>query len=404
MNAPEWQGRPAGVAPPAEPANTPLLLALAAANFAIGMGAFGVIGLLTPVAAGFDLTPSAAGWMMSLYALVYAIASPVLVALTGRIDRAGILVGGLALFGLGAAAAALAPDFPSLLAARAVMAVGGGFITPVSAAIGVALSPPAQRGRALALVFGGITLAQAVGVPACAWLGYALGWRSAFALAALLAALCAVLLYRQVPRGLTVPRTTLASLGTVLATPLLVLALGFTVLFLGGAYVLYTFLGPFAEARYGLGRDGVTGLLLVFGGGAVVGNMLGGWLADRIGPQRCLAVLGVAQGGLALALTLLPLSQAGLFVLVGLWSVAGWAFSVPQQLRLAGLAPALTPVLFALNAAAIYLGGALGASVGGAVLRGPGFWALGPAGAVLVGLGLVSLAVVARLRRRQSPG
>jgi MFS family permease len=140
-----------------------ILALLAAANFVAGMGALGVVGLVGPVGLAFDRPPSEAGWMMSLYALVYAVAAPGLVSLTGGLDRARVLSVGLCLFGGGALAAGLAQGFVPLLTARATMAVGGALITPVAASIGVALSPPERRGRALALVFSGLTLAQALG-------------------------------------------------------------------------------------------------------------------------------------------------------------------------------------------------------------------------------------------------
>lgn len=379
--------------------NRSLLYLLACANFAVGVGAFGVIGLLTPVAGAFTLTPSEAGAMMSLYALVYAVSSPLLIALTGAADRSRVLVGGLILFAAGAAIAALASTFGSVLAARALMAIGGGLITPVTASIGVAVTPAAHRGKALATILGGLTLAQAIGVPFCAWIGYAFGWRVAFAFVAAMTLACCAMLYRMAPRALSVPRTTLATLGRVLASPRLVLAISFTAFFLGGAYAFYTFLAPYAEARYALGRDGVTALLAVFGVGAVVGNMIGGWLTDRIGPVRTLALLGCAQTLALIPMTLLPLPPLGLGALIALWSCACWAFMVPQQARLVALAAPLTPVLFALNAAAIYLGGSIGSIAGGNALRHLGYAALGPAGAILVALALLSLFIVARMAR-----
>jgi len=374
-----------------------VLLLLAAANFAAGMGALGVVGLVGPVGLAFARPPAEAAWMMSLYALVYAVAAPGLVSLTGALDRARVLVAGLVLFGGGALAAGLAPGFVPLLIARAVMAVGGALITPVAASIGVALTPPALRGRALSLVFSGLTLAQALGVPACAWLGYAFGWRIAFFVVAGLALPLAGLVAGALPRGIAVPRVGLRTLGTALATPLLLLALSFTILFLGGAYAFHTFLGPYAEARHGLGRDGVTGLLFAAGLGAVLGNLLAGWLADRLGPVRTLALLGLSQALILLPLTLFHAPVPVLFLGVVLWSMVGWAFGVPQQLRLATLAPAMTPVLFALNAACIYAGASLGGVAGGAALARFGEPALGPTGAVLSLLAVLSLPVVARL-------
>lgn len=376
-----------------------LLGLLAAANFVIGMGAFVVIGVLSPLAAALHISKAEAGWLMTVYAIVYAISSPLLVALTGRQARERVLLAGLALFGGGALLAFAAPNLPLLLLARALMAVGGGLVTPVAASVGVAAAPPEQRGRALATVFGGLTLAQVLGVPVGAWLGYRFGWPAAFAVVAMLAGLCALLLARALPRGVQVPPTSLATLAQVLATPRLLLALAFTSLFVGGLYTLYTFLAPLIEQRLGLGRDGVTALLLLFGAGAVLGNALGGWLSDRLGPTRSLLLLASTQ---LLLMPLLSQWASGLLVfapLLALWSVFAWSFMVPQQARLVQLDAARTPVLFALNAAALYLGSSLGSLLGGWVLAGHGgFPALGCAGALMMLGALVSLAAVARLQ------
>lgn len=363
---------------------------LALANFVIGMGAFVVVGVLSPLADAFGVTRPEAGALMSVYAATYAVASPLLVAATGRLDRRRLLSLGLALFGLGALAAALAPSFALLLAARALMALGGGLVTPVAASIGVALAGPGQQGRALSIVFGGLTLAQVLGVPAGAWLGYAFGWQAAFAVVAALSLLGVAAIAWALPAGIAVPVASLASLGAVLRSGRLMLAIAFTALFIGALYVCYTFLAPLLETLYGLSRDGVTGMLLLFGLGAVVGNAMGGRLTDRIGPRKTLVLLCLAQGLLMPALTLPTWPLAVVGALIGVWSMFGWSFMVPQQARLAALDPPRLPVLFALNASAIYVGATLGSSLGGVVFKSLGLHALGLFGAALALLGLAS--------------
>ncbi|WP_457322633.1 MFS transporter [Roseateles sp. P5_E11] len=365
---------------------------LALANFAIGMGAFVVVGVLSPVALAFGVDRAQAGALMSVYAGTYAVASPLLVAATGRLDRRRLMSIGLALFALGAVMAALAPSFALLLAARAVMALGGGLVTPVAASVGVALAGPGQQGRALAIVFGGLTLAQVLGIPAGAWLGYALGWQAAFVVVAVLTLLSLAAMVVALPAGIAVPVASLKSLGAVLRSGRLMGAVAFTALFIGALYVCYTFVAPLLESVYGLSRDGVTGMLLLFGLGAVAGNAMGGRLTDRIGSRRTLVLLCLAQCLLMPALTLPTWPLAVMGALVFTWSVFGWSFMVPQQARLAALDPARLPVLFALNASAIYVGATLGASVGGMVLKGLGLHALGLFGAALALLGLASLA------------
>jgi predicted MFS family arabinose efflux permease len=364
---------------------------LALANFAVGMGAFVVIGILTPVAADLGITKAQAGSLLTVYAVVYAISSPLLVAVTGRVDRTWALVGGMATFSAGAAVAALSGSLQAVLAARCVMAVGAGIVTPVAASVGVALVGAEGRGRALAIVFGGLTLAQALGVPLGAWLGYAYGWRTAFGVVVVLGVVSAIACAARLHRGIRVPVATLASLAGVLTSVRQSVAVAFTALFIGALYVVYTFLAPFLESRFQLGRDGVTVMLAIFGAGAVVGNSAGGLLTDRIGPQRTLLLLCMAQLVLLPALTLVPMPMTPFAALVALWSVCSWSFMVPQQARLALLAPDRVPVLFALNAAAIYVGGSMGSALGGATLQGYAYTLLGPVGAGLALLALGSL-------------
>jgi predicted MFS family arabinose efflux permease len=166
---------------------------------------------------------------------------------------------------------------------------------------------------------------------------------------------------------------------------------GFTALYIGGLYVLYTYLAAFAETRYQLGRDGVTAILGVFGVGAVIGNAVGGLLTDRIGPQKTLILLCLSQLILLPAISLLPLNIVAFGLLVSVWSMCSWSFMVPQQARLAQLAPSRMPVLFALNASAIYVGSSFGSALGGVTLKAQGFAWLGPVGAVLALVALASL-------------
>lgn len=375
---------------------------LAFANFVIGMGAFVVIGVLSPVAIAFGVDKAQAGWLMTAYALVYALTSPVLVAHFGHIDKARLVTMGLGIFMVGAFVCAAAPTFEVLALGRMAMALGGGLVTPTAATIGVAISKPEARGGALATVFGGLTLAQVVGVPVGAWLGYALGWRVAFELVVVLALACALLMHRTLPRGIDAPKASLTTLADVLRTPHLLSAVAFTALFIGGIYVVYTYIAALIEARLGFGRDGITAMLLLFGAGAVAGNALGGFLTDRIGPVRTLLLLCLAQMVLMPLVSFVDAGVVALAAAIGLWSVFAWSFMAPQQTRLAGIDPKRTPVLFALNAAAIYLGGSLGSLAGGQTLRFADFDALGPIGAAVVVGAAISLWLTERLRPSDS--
>jgi MFS transporter, DHA1 family, inner membrane transport protein len=378
-----------------------LLLVLGALNFIVGMGAFVVVGVMTTVADAMQISKATAGWTLTIYAIVYAITSPILISVTGQFDRQRIVLVGIVVFLCGSVTCGLATDFPILLVGRAMMAVGGGLVTPVTASLGVALVAPSERGRALAIVFGGLTLAQVTGVPVGAWLGYAYGWSSAFFAVAILAAFGLLAVMFLVPSGIPVPRTSLATLGSVLLTLKLLIAILFTAFFVGGLYTVYTFLVPFLESRFALGRDGVTVFLTVFGIGAVVGNSVGGFLTDRIGTTKTLAIVAVSQLILMPILTIIPMTIYLTGLMIGLWSIFAWSFNVPQQVRLASLDGPRTPVLLSLNAAAIYVGGSVGSLVGGQVLQQGGVEKLGLGGAALVGIALFSLSLTDVLKTRK---
>jgi MFS transporter, DHA1 family, inner membrane transport protein len=378
-----------------------VLLLLAFANFVIGIGAFVVVGVLSPIAGAFDISKAEAGWVMTAYGLFYAISSPLLVALTGAVDRALLIFAGLLIFLCGALLACAAPSFDILLLARAVMAMGAGLVTPVAASIGAALVVPEHRGRALATIFGGFTLAQVFGVPAGAWLGYSFGWRTAFWVVAALSAVAAAVLFKLAPRKLKIPATSLKTLGEVLATPRLIIAICLTAFFFGALYALYTYLAAFLEVRHGLARNGVTMALTIFGVAAVIGNAVGGVLTDGIGPARTLIILCVAECVIMPFLTLVAMPLFATLATLAVWSVFSFAFMAAQQARLVALDVERTSTLFALNASALYLGGSIGTVLGGEALKAAGVAALGPVGAALALAGLGSMAVVAQLSDRR---
>ncbi len=367
---------------------TGLLPVLALANFAIGIGAFVVVGTLSPLAADLGLSHAEAGMVMSVYAVAYAIGSPLAVALTGGIDRRSVVLAGMTIFLAATILSALAPNAAILLAARALGALGAGMVTPVAAAIAVAVSPPERRGAALATVFIGFPLAMIAGIPAGSFIGYTAGWRATFWLVVVVSTAALVSILLRVPHIERGPITTLSGLGRTLASPALMTAVLITASMMTAVWILFTYLAPLLEHRMGYGRDGVTLLLVIYGSGAVLGNMIGGKLTDRIGSNRSLVLVAAANALVLPLFSFLPLPNVAVAALAFAWGVVGWAFMVPQQSRLVAIAPDSQNISLALNAAAIYVGTALGAAAGGVILSRLGLNALGWSG------GLAALGVV----------
>lgn len=374
----------------------PVTAILMATNFVIGMGGFMVVGLLIPVAEDLRLTKAGAGWLMTAYALGYAILSPVLVSVTGTIGRRRILAFGLGIFATAAVICAVAPGPGVLMAARILAAAGAGLVTPVAAAVAAGLSPPERRARALALVFSGMTLAQVIGVPAGGWLAYTFGWRSAFLTVAALSLPALWLIWTRIPAGLSFAPVSLDDLGRMLRHGPRMMAIGFTAMFMAAIYVPYTYLSPLLDQTMGYGRDGIAIALIIFGVGAVIGNLAGGAVSDRIGPERTLTVLALSQMVIMPMFSLFPMPDWAVLSLLVLWAVFGFSFMAAQQVRLISIDPPQAPVFLALNAAAIYVGAAIGSAIGGAVITQSGLSALGVAGGVIALTSLVLLKTTPR--------
>ena len=180
---------------------------LALAAFAIGTEAFVIAGLLPAIAGDLQISVAAAGQLVTAYALTYAIGSPIIAVTLNNMDRRAVLTLALAGFIAGNLLAVVATGFPLLLVSRMLMALGAGLCMPTALGVSVAVASPERRGRAVALVTAGMTVATVVGVPLGTLVGHLFGWRATFVLVALLGAVALTGLFLGLPRGLPKPRT-----------------------------------------------------------------------------------------------------------------------------------------------------------------------------------------------------
>ncbi|MEV6796993.1 MFS transporter [Micromonospora rifamycinica] len=377
-------------------------LILATGTFAVGTDAFVVAGLLPDLAAELRVSTAAAGQSVTVFAISYAILAPVLSTVTARLPRRTLLVAALLVLAAGNLVSAVADTLPVLVAGRIVAAAGAAAYTPNAGAVAASLVSPTLRGRALAVVIGGLTVATALGVPLGGLTARWLGWRAALTAVALLASAVAVAVRLAMPALPGGPAVPLRARSAALRRPAVLTVLPLTVIGMAACYTVYAFAVPTLGA---LGVDAyrVNLMLLLYGLGAVAGTVTSGYATDRWGAVPVLAVgyatMAVALGGLgALSVTgSAPMPLVGLLV-VG-WGAASWCQTPAQQHRLITAAPQQAPLVVSLNSSAIYLGIALGTTAGGAALATgvPAMYALGVAGA------LVALLVLHLGRQRRRP-
>ncbi|UPK36728.1 MFS transporter [Bradyrhizobium sp. 186] len=345
---------------------------LALAAFAIGTEGFVIAGLLPMIATDLGISVSAAGQLVTAYALTYAVGSPILAVTLNNVDRRTLLALALSTFIAGNLVAVAASGYALLLASRMLMALGAGLCMPTALAVSVAIASPERRGRAVALVTSGLTVATVVGVPLGNLVGSLFGWRATFAMVALLGAVALAGLLFGLPRGLPKSTASLAERLAVARHGNVLIALLITILWALGGFTMFTY---FAVPLHALGFDAsrISLALLVFGAAAAIGNMLGGLLADRLGivVTAALGLTGMACALFLHSLVLKFLPDQAHYAILGaifLWGISGWAFYPAQVASIIRIEPQASMIALSLNASAMYLGFAIGGALGGAVL------------------------------------
>lgn len=359
------------------PTSTVPLYWMALGAFAIGTESFMVAAILPDIAIDLGVAIGTAGQLVTAFALTYAVTSPVLTILTGRVARRRLLIGCMVAFAAANVAAALSTSYPALLGARVLLAAAAGLYVPNANALAGMLVSPDRRGRALAIVTGGLSLAVALGVPTGALVGGHFGWRMTFVLVGVLSAVAVLGLAKGVPGdvGAGFTPASLQDRLTALRRPGMLSALLVTTLWAVGGFAVYTYLAMFLAEAAGLRQAGIGVVLFAWGAAAFAGLIVGGRATDRFGAQTVIAVTlpltAVALMVLSFSSDLLTPRAALVPVMMAVvaWGAAAWAFFPAQQARLIALTDLRTaPVILSLNASFQYIGFALGAALGAFVL------------------------------------
>ena len=387
---------------------TAALIALALGGFGIGSTEFVAMGLLPNIAS--DLLPglysasteegiARAGWLVSAYALGVVVGAPTIAAMSSHLPKKKLLMGLLALFVVGTVLSAVLPSFCWVLAARFFAGLPHGAYFGIASIVAATIMGPGNRGKGVALVLSGLTIANVVGVPTITWLGQTQGWRVAYL------AVAAIFALTFVAVGLAVPRLegdSSASMRRELRAfrqPQVWLVMGIGAIGFGGFFAVYSYIANAVTEGAGQPEGVVPWVLVTVGVGMTIGNVLGGWLADR----DLKLALFFGFGGLIVALSAYALtvdSIVGIFACTFLVGLVGSAIGPSVQSRLMEVAGESQVIGAALNHSAMNLGNSAGAYLGGAVIAaGFGFAAPGWVGVVLAVAGVVLTIVSFALQR-----
>ncbi|MFS0666830.1 MFS transporter [Peribacillus frigoritolerans] len=349
--------------------NTWKIYMLAIISFLVGTSEFIISGILDKIADSLGVTLAVAGQLITIFSLVYAIGTPILMALTASLDRRRLMLYSLGLFVVANLLAFLLPGFGPFLFARIIMALGAGLVVVTALNIAAKLAPPDKQASSIATVVMGFTASLIIGVPLGRIMADAFGWKSVFGGIALFGLIAMIVLSFTIPPTKGDKPVPLLQQLALLKKRKVALGLSITFFWLGGYSIAYTYLSPYLLSVSGISDSILSTALLIFGIASLIGSKFGGYSTDRWGVSFTLV------GGMALHIVMIIMlsivtnSLMAVLIILTLWSFAAWSSGPTQQYHLATLEPESSGVMLGLNQSMMQLAMAAGAGIGGVAVE-----------------------------------
>ncbi|MGG4128334.1 MFS transporter [Paenibacillus illinoisensis] len=375
---------------------------LAIAAFVVGTVELILGGILDLIAADLHLTLAKAGYLISIFSLVYAISAPILLNVTARFERKKVYMYTLLIFLVSNLISAFSANFYMLMAGRALGAATGSLIFVLSLTLAARIVEPQYKGRAVGIITMGGSASLILGVPLGIFVGNLAGWREVFIFIAILTAIVMVAIGLVMQRVQPVPVVSLKRQFAALWNPRMLAIHATTLLVLAGHLTLYAYFTPFLQETIGASSTMVTFIYMMFGIAAVAGGGLGGVLSDRLHPAKAIVIVLIP---FIVSMAVIPLSVElpliAFLILLSIWSALSWTVTPVQNSLIIKTSPEAAESLISTNSGIAHAGIALGTYVGGMVIDHSTILYNGWVGSILILLGLAS-AIYAISRKEQS--
>ncbi|MCM3702155.1 MFS transporter [Paenibacillus macerans] len=375
---------------------------LAIVSFLVGTSEFVIAGILDMVASDIGVSVAAAGQLISVYSLAYAIGTPILIALTARMDRRKLMLAALALFFAGNVITVTTTGFAMLFGARIILAIGTGVFMVVALTVSTKIAHPGRQGSAIATVLLGFNLALILGVPLGRIIGGTYDWKLIFTGIGVLSLIAMFVLLLAIPKSQGDAPVPIREQLSLLKNPRISAALSISFFWIFGYTILYTYISPFLLTITGMSEQMVSIALFAFGLASLLGSQVGGYGTDKWGIPRTMIGSLLFHTGILFLLAAFPHSAILVLPLLMLWAFFAWSTGPVQQVFLIGMAPEASGIILSLNTSIVQLGTAAGAVIGGIIVERMSLAAVGWLGGVGVAIALIPAMFALSLRSRSN--
>ncbi|WP_198674190.1 MFS transporter [Brevibacillus sp. Leaf182] len=390
--------------------NTWKVYFLSLVSFLVGTSEYVISGILDKISNTMGISITAAGQLVTIFSFVYAIVTPVMMAITAKMDRRRLLVSALGIFVVANILSFALQGFEFFIIARVIMAVGAGMVVVTALDIAAKISPEGKQASSIATVIMGFTASLIIGVPLGRVAAAAFEWQSVFGFIALAGLLAMFVLSRTIPQVKGDVPVPLSKQLALLKNPKVGLGLSVTFFWLGGYSIAYTYISPYLLEAADISENLLSSALLAFGLASLIGSKFGGYSTDKWG------VFSTLLGGMVLhvaALILLSITVSishepfTVIAILVLWSFAAWSSGPTQQYNLVRIEPNNSGVMLGLNQSMMQLAMAAGAGIGGIAVDQVSLssitW-LGMFGVVIAIVAALILQAMLREKVRHKPG
>jgi DHA1 family putative efflux transporter-like MFS transporter len=362
---------------------------LAIVSFLVGTSENIIAGILDMVAGDMEVSVAAAGQLITVFSLAYAFGTPILMALTARVERRKLMLSALSLFFVGNVVAVTSTGYLSLMGSRIILALSTGLFVVVALTVAAKLAQPGKQGSAIATLVMGFSTSLIVGVPLGRVIASAYDWKMIFAGIGILGLLAMVAIHRTIPKSEGEAPVPVRAQLKMLRNPKIAVALSITFFWIFGYSIVYTYISPYLLTITGMSEKAVSIGLFAFGVASLIGSKLGGVSTDKWGVPRTLIGGMLLHSGVLFLLAAFSQSAYFMFPLLMLWALFAWSSAPTQQYYLITLSPEASGIMLSLNTSVLQLAMAAGAGVGGIVVSGISLSAVGWLGAAGVAVAVV---------------